>query len=75
MASTTSDESMMEPSTMASGESASTATFWTWNDPFRSRSSTSLTAELPMSRPTTPLARAKSATGLTPPQNRCRHGN
>src|SRR5258706_16239483 len=52
--STTSDESMMEPSTMASGESCSIPSFNSWNvPPFFSFSSTSLTADEPISRPTT----------------------
>jgi hypothetical protein len=48
------DESMMEPSTMASGESLSVPSFTReYAPPFFSFSSTSLIAEEPISRPTT----------------------
>ena len=58
IASTTRDESRMEPSTMASGESGSIPTLTRWNSPtLRSLSSTNLMAELPMSRPTTLFGR------------------
>src|SRR3954468_1386108 len=52
--STTSDESMIDPSTIASGERCSIPSFTSWNaPPFFSFSSTSFTAEEPISRPTT----------------------
>ena len=51
--STTSDESIIDPSTMASGERRSSPIFASSNPPFFSFSSTSLTAEEPISRPTT----------------------
>src|ERR1019366_10012589 len=52
--STTSDESMIDPSTIASGERRSIPSFTSWNvPPFFSFSSISFTAEEPISRPTT----------------------
>ncbi len=66
MASTTSEESMIEPSTIASGDSGSTPTRSRWNSPLRSDSSTSLTAELPMSTPTTLLERDQNTDFSTP---------
>src|SRR5436190_17414195 len=52
--STTRDESMIEPSTIASGERRSMPSLTSWKvPPFFSFSSTSLTAEEPISRPTT----------------------
>src|SRR5216684_1402342 len=52
--STTSDESMIDPSTIASGERCSIPSFTSWNaPPFFSFSSTNFTAEEPISRPTT----------------------
>src|SRR6202171_6153329 len=52
--STTSDESMIEPSTIASGDRRSIPSFSSWNaPPFFSFSSTNFTAEEPISRPTT----------------------
>src|SRR5947209_14115147 len=52
--STTIEESMMEPSTIASGERRSIPSLTSWYvPPFFSFSSTSLTAEEPISRPTT----------------------
>jgi hypothetical protein len=58
MTSTTKEESMMEPSTIASGESGSTPTRTRLNSPaFLSFSSTSLIEELPTSQPTTPFER------------------
>ncbi len=51
--STTREESMMAPSTIASGERDSRPVFTRWKPPpFESLSSTSLIAEDPMSRPT-----------------------
>ena len=53
IASTTSDESMIDPSTIASGESGSMPVLTSLKPPpLASFSSTSLTAEEPMSRPT-----------------------
>ena len=61
MASTTRDESMIEPSTIASGDRGSTPMRCSWYcPPFFSFSSTSFTVALPMSRPTTPLEREKN---------------
>src|SRR5439155_1325541 len=51
--STTSDESMIDPSTMASGERRSIPSLASSKPPFFSFSSTNLTAEEPISRPTT----------------------
>ena len=51
--STTRDESMMAPSTIASGERVSSPALTRWNVPsLPSFNSTSLTAEEPMSSPT-----------------------
>src|SRR4029077_4767042 len=72
MASTTSDESMIEPSTIASGDSGSTPRRWRWNSPLRSRSSTSFTAELPISRPTTPFLVREKSTMNSPKVQRSR---
>ena len=64
IASTTRDESMIEPSTIASGDRGSTPMRWRVNwPPLRSLSSTSLTVALPISRPTTPFERLKIMTG------------
>src|SRR5258708_37562317 len=50
----TSDECVIEPSTIASGERCSIPSFTSWNaPPFFSFSSTNFTAEDPISRPTT----------------------
>ena len=66
MASTTSEESMIEPSTIASGDNGSMPTRWRWYSPaFRSLISTSLTAELPRSRPTTPFDREKNTRSIS----------
>ena len=57
MVSTTSEESMIAPSTIASGERFSSPALTSWNFPsLPALSSTSLTADEPMSRPTRFLA-------------------
>ncbi len=66
MASTTSEESMIDPSTIASGESGSTPRRWSQYSPFFSLSSTSFIAELPISRPTRPFERENSTVRSTP---------
>ncbi len=60
IASTASVASATEPSTIASGGSGSRPTLSSLYPPLRSFSSTSLTAELPMSSPTTFFEREKS---------------
>src|SRR5438309_2875971 len=61
--STTSDESMIDPSTIASGERCSIPSLTSWNvPPFFSFSSTSFTAEEPISSPTTFLLFEKNTT-------------
>src|SRR3954470_7977903 len=65
--STTSDESMIDPSTIASGERRSIPSLTSsYVPPFFSFSSTSFTAEEPISRPTTFLLFEKNTAHPTP---------
>ena len=63
--STTREESMIAPSTIASGESTSRPALTSWNVPsLPSFNSTSFTADEPMSRPTRFFAFRNSTIGL-----------
>jgi hypothetical protein len=64
MASTTSEESMIEPSTIASGKRLDPRR-WSQYSP-RFASSTSFMAELPMSSPASPFERENSTVRSTP---------